>query len=89
MVEDVRNVEKAMGIVDYSLNYRKSTNRRFARSLFVVQDVKKGEVLTSDNVRSIRPSNGLSPKLLPRIIGKRAALDVQAGTPLEYGHVIW
>jgi sialic acid synthase SpsE len=62
-------------------------NLRFRRSLYVVRHVKKGEVLTTDNVRSIRPAGGLPPKVLGRILGKRAQKDLVPGTPLSWRHV--
>lgn len=80
MIKAVRDTEKALGKVDYSINNK---NRRFARSLFVVKDIKKGEILTEDNVRSIRPSNGLHPKFYDEVIGKTASQDLEFGKPLS------
>ena len=79
MVSAVRNTESLLGKVDYSVNQE---NRRFARSLYAIKDIKAGDMLTNENVRSIRPSNGLHPKYLPVILGKRAVMDVPFGTPL-------
>ncbi len=79
LVEDIRNAEKALGKVDYTVNQQ---NRRYARSLFVIKDVKKGERLTPENIRSIRPSCGLHPKHYETIIGKFAAKDLPFGKPL-------
>jgi pseudaminic acid synthase len=84
MVRAVREVEKAMGKVSYDLTERQRKNREFARSLFVVKDVRKGEVFTEENVRSIRPGYGLHPKHLKDVIGRRAKFDVEAGTPLSW-----
>jgi len=89
MVSDVRSAAKAIGVVDYSLTERKSASRRFARSLFVVNDVREGEILSNHNVRSIRPNDGLPPKLLPEVLGKPAARNIAAGTPLEFSLVDW
>lgn len=61
-----------------------SSGRAFARSLFVCEDVKKGQILTPSNIRSIRPSGGLSPKFLPEVLGKRAARDLEKGSPLSW-----
>lgn len=59
-------------------------SRIFRRSLFVVQDIKKGQLLSEDNIRSIRPGYGMPPYLLPRLVGKkRAAVDIKRGTPLS------
>ncbi len=84
MVENVRSVEKTIGRVDYSLTEKKIKSRKFARSLFVVEDVKKGEVLTEKNVRSIRPGDGLAPKYYYEILGKEVAQDIEYGTPLSF-----
>lgn len=81
MVQAVRNTEKVLGKVDYSVN---ENNRYLARSLYVVKDIKKGEAFTEDNVRSIRPSNGLHPKYYKEILGKTAQSDIKRGTPLQF-----
>ena len=80
MVRSVRNTESALGYVDYTIN---ETNRKFARSLYAVKDIKEGETFTNENIRSIRPVNGLHPKYLPDIIGRRAIRDICFGTPLD------
>ncbi len=80
MVQAVRETEKALGSANYKVNME---NRKFARSLYVVKDIKKGEKLTPENIRSIRPSNGLHPKYYEEIIGKTAKVDLSFGTPLE------
>jgi N-acetylneuraminate synthase/pseudaminic acid synthase len=79
-VDAIRNTEKALGSVDYSVNEK---NRKFARSLFICEDIKKGETLTPKNVRSIRPSDGLHPKYYDSVIGKTASRDLERGTPLK------
>ena len=84
MVKEIRNTEKALGTVIYSLSKLIIQNRDFARSLFVVKDIKKGEILTETNIRSIRPRYGLHPKYLKEIIGKKIKNDVQKGTPLSW-----
>ena len=84
MVQAIRDVEKALGKVSYELSDRIRKNKVFARSLFVVQNMKRGERFTGDNVRSIRPGYGLAPKHLDRIIGKQASRDLQKGTPLDW-----
>jgi pseudaminic acid synthase len=80
MVKSVRDAEQSLGIVDYSLSDKDKLRRR---SLFAVEDIKKGEMLTSKNVRSIRPGNGLHPKHLMDILGKTAKEDIDKGTPLN------
>ncbi|MCR5503698.1 MAG: pseudaminic acid synthase [Lachnospiraceae bacterium] len=83
MVKDVRETEAALGKVFYGPSPDEEYNLRFRRSLFAVRKIGKGEPLTPENVRSIRPSNGLSPKYLDRILGKVAAKDIPFGTPLS------
>jgi len=84
MVKEIKNVEKAMGKITYSLSELITKNRMFARSLFVVKDIKKGKILTEDNIRSIRPGNGLPPKYLKEILGRKIKKDIQKGTPLSW-----
>lgn len=84
MVEAVRTAEKALGGVHYGLSAKEAASRAFRRSLFVVKDVRRGEAFTAENVRSIRPGHGLPPKYLPEVLGRRAARDVAAGTPLAW-----
>lgn len=85
MVEAIRNTEKALGEVTYKLSEKSKKSREFSRSLFVVKDIKAGEELTEENVRSIRPGFGLAPKYLKQILGKKAQFDVKKGTPLDKG----
>jgi pseudaminic acid synthase len=84
MVDAIRVAEKALGHVKYGLTEAEQLSRRSRRSLFVVQDVKAGERLTPDNVRSIRPGYGLPPKHYEEVIGRLAARDMQRGTPLQW-----
>lgn len=83
MVESIREVEKALGEINYELSENVKKNRKFARSLFVTKDISAGDVVTKENVRSIRPGDGLSPKHLPDIIGKRVICDLKIGTPFR------
>lgn len=80
MVKAVRETEKALGGVSYQVNEK---NRRFARSLYVVKDIRKGETISPENVRSIRPSNGLHPRHYETIMGRRAKQDLPFGTPMS------
>lgn len=84
MVESVREVEKSLGEVTYDVNDKVKASRVFARSLFVVQSVKKGDRFTRENIKSIRPSNGLHPKHYEEILGKQAKTDIEKGTPLSW-----
>ncbi len=72
MVCAVRDTEKLLGKVDYSLNHHKQESRRFSRSLYVAKDIKKGEIFTEENIRSVRPGYGMHPKYLKDILGKKA-----------------
>lgn len=84
MVEAIREVEEALGKVDYSLSERAKKSREHARSLFATKSIKKGESFTTENIRSIRPGHGLPPKHLPEILGKKAKTDIERGTPLKW-----
>jgi len=87
LVVSVRNVEKALGKVDYSLSEKKKKNRQFSRSLFIVKDIKKGEKFTIENVRSIRPGAGLHPKYYEEILGKKAKRNFKKGEPLNWSFI--
>ena len=83
MVETIRTVEKAPGEVRHESGEQEAKSRVFRRSLFVVEDIKAGEVFTEENVRSIRPGYGLHPRHLKEILGRRAKQDIRRGTPLS------
>jgi pseudaminic acid synthase len=87
MVKAVREAEKALGKVDYEMTESKCKSRLLGRSLFVVEDIKKGEILTGKNIRSIRPGNGMPPKYLCDILGKHARQDIKRGTPLDWAYI--
>lgn len=84
MVDEIRQVEKALGHINFELSDKIKKSRTFARSLFAVTDIAAGEIFTENNIRSIRPSNGLSPKHLKDILGKKASADIEKGTPLTW-----
>jgi pseudaminic acid synthase len=83
MVKAVRDTEKAIGKVDYSLTDKQKSNRVFSRSLYVVEDIKAGEIITEKNVRSIRPGYGLHPKFLNDILGRKVARNIAKGEPIQ------
>jgi pseudaminic acid synthase len=85
MVKAVREAEVALGTVDYTITEKMKKSREFSRSLYVVEDIKAGEVLTEQNIRSIRPGYGLHPKHCYDVLGKRAKLDLDRGKALEWG----
>ena len=87
MVEAVRTAEKALGKVQYGVTEREASSRVFRRSLFVVKNVKAGGVFTEENVRSIRPGYGLHTRRLDDVLGRRAAQDIERGTPLSWSYI--
>ena len=87
MVRDIRAVEAALGVVNYTRTADEAKNVQFRRSLFVVEDVAAGELFTPQNVRSIRPAQGLHTRHLSEILGRRAASRIERGTPLSWEHV--
>ncbi|RDY23317.1 pseudaminic acid synthase [Romboutsia maritimum] len=84
MVDSIRKVEKAIGFIDYELTDNKKKSRELSRSLFIVEDIKCGEKLTKDNVKSIRPGFGLHPRYYNEILGKKVNRYVKKGTPLTF-----
>lgn len=84
MVKAVRDTEKLLGKISYEISEKVKKNRKFARSIFIIQDIKKGEMVTEENVRSIRPGYGLHPKHLIEVLGKTICQDVEKGTPLSW-----
>ena len=84
MVKAVREAESAIGLVDYTLTEKQAKGKDFSRSLYVVEDMKAGEVITEKNVKSIRPGYGLHPKHLSEIIGKKFKQDLDKGSRLSF-----
>jgi len=84
MVDHIRIVEKAMGTVTYELAPKQKREREHARSLFIAEDMKAGDVLNNVNMRSVRPANGLHPKYYEGLLGKKIRRDVKRGTPLSW-----
>lgn len=89
MVDSIRLAEKIMGEIKYGPTNSESIAVECRRSIFVVKDIKKGEIFTSDNIKSIRPGYGLPPKYLKEILTaqKKATVDLEFGTPLEMKHL--
>ena len=83
MIKAVRDTEKLLGKVDYSMTEKKKKSRQFSRSLYVAQDIKAGEVITEQNVRSVRPGYGLHPKYLHNVLGKKTNVNLSKGTALK------
>ena len=86
MVTAVRNAEKALGTENYELTEKQKVGKVFARSLYVAEDIKKGEVITEKNVRSVRPGFGLHPKYLNEILGQKVNKNIQKGERLLKAH---
>jgi len=84
MVRSVRNVEKGLGAVCFELTEKQKASAVFRRSLFAARDIKAGETLSADNVRSIRPGHGLHPRHYDDILGKTAKTSIRKGTPLSW-----
>ena len=87
MVNAVREAEKAVGVVDYSLSQKQINSREHSRSLFVTANIQKGETFTEDNIRSVRPAHGLHTKFYESILGRTATQDLEFGEPLKKEHV--
>lgn len=88
MVNSVRETEKSLGKVSYSLSEKAVKSREFSRSLYIVNDIKMGEVFTEENVKSIRPGYGLHPKHLKDFIGQKAAKYLTKGSRLGWDAVV-
>jgi sialic acid synthase SpsE len=88
MVQDIRTVEKALGAISYELTESQKTSVCFRRSLFIIKDVKQGEKISHENVRSIRPAYGIGTKYIDIIMGKRFKKDIIRGTPLTWDLLI-
>jgi pseudaminic acid synthase len=84
MVDAIRIAEQATGTVTYEVTGASAKNRKFSRSLFATADIDAGDILTSENVRSIRPGDGLHPRHLDQVLGRRAAERIPRGTPLDW-----
>ena len=85
MVEDVQMAAKAVGDVAYQVSDEEKSNYAVRKSIFVSKDIKKGEILTPDNIRVIRPGYGMSPKFYEEVLGRRASRDLAFGEPLDMG----
>jgi pseudaminic acid synthase len=83
MIKAIRDTEKLLGKVDYSMSKKKRKSRQFARSLYVAKDIKKGELFTEENIKSVRPSFGMHPKYLKDVLGKVADRDYEFGERFE------
>ncbi len=87
LVREGDSAKLSLGDSVWSMQASETESRRLRRSLFIVKNVKKGELLNEDNVRAIRPGLGISPKYLDMVKGKTFNQDLQAGTPLSFDHI--
>lgn len=95
MVDDIRRVEKCLGKISYGPTHAEQTSMIFRKSIFIVKNMERGETFTPENTRIIRPSDGLLPKYIDLVLGKKASRKIEKGTPLKldlieddikYGH---
>ena len=84
MVDAVRTAVQALGRVDYTVTEKETASRVFRRSLFLVKDIKAGEVVTGEHVRSIRPGHGISPKYQHLVVGRLMRKPAKKGTPVTW-----
>ena len=87
MVTDIHNIEHAIGKCTYKLTEVQKRGRKNARSLYVVEDIKAGEIFTERNIRSIRPGRGIAPWYLDNILGKKAAVNIKRGTAMKWDYI--
>jgi N-acetylneuraminate synthase len=87
LCNDIKTAYLAMGSVDYGQKSSEQANVKFRRSLYFVQDLIKGDLITASSIRSVRPGYGIPPKNFELIIGKRAATDIRANTPVTWGSI--
>jgi len=87
LIIDVRNAEKLYGQINYSMTEKKKNSRQFSRSLYVSKDIKKGDIITEENIRSVRPGFGMHPKYLKDIVGRIADRNLYFGNPIRFKDV--
>lgn len=87
MVQSIRNIENTIGKISYDLTEKQHKSREFCRSLFIVKDIKEGEIFTEHNVKSIRPGFGIHPKYINDVLGKTAGENLLKGTPMHWKYV--
>ena len=87
MVEDIRTTERAMGKISYRISEQEEKSRIFRKSIFIVEDIVKGQVFDEKNLRIIRPAHGLPPKHYEDIIGRKATTDIVRGEPLRWNMI--
>ena len=89
MVNSIRNTEKALGKPTFKIPEKVKKNLNSRRSLYLVKEIKKGEIFTEKHLKCIRPFNGLHPVFADKIIGKKSKLDLKKNIPLKAGYIKW
>lgn len=84
MVDKIRDVEKMIGLVDYAISEKDRLRRR---SIFVAENINQNEIITKDNIRIVRPGNGIEPKFFDQILGKRVKMNLKKGTPMKLEYI--
>lgn len=87
MVQDIRQAERAIGVVKYGPSEQENLNLQFRRSIFCVKDIKKGDLITEDNIRVIRPGQGALPKYYSELLGQKSLMEIKRGTPVQLNMV--
>lgn len=87
LVQTVRQAQMAVGKVHFGPAEGDASSMQFRRSLYVAKDIAQGEMFTSENVRSVRPSGGLHPRHYDSVVGKFASMNLKKGTPLDWNHI--
>ena len=87
MVKSIRNVEAALGEVYYPANSSQIKGRQFSRSLYVAEDIQEGDVITNENIRSVRPGYGLHPQYFNDILGKKVNRNLKKGERMSFDFV--
>jgi len=84
LCEETIIAHKSLGLASYELKDAERAGLKFRRSLYAIRDIKKGEEFTKQNIRSIRPSNGLPPRYYENILGTESPMGIKSGTPLNW-----
>jgi len=84
LVDETKKAWQALGAVTYGPTEKEKNSLKFRRSLYITKDLKEGDVLTKENLRVIRPGYGLAPKYYEQLLGRKAAMDIKAGTPADW-----
>ena len=83
MVKDIRQAEASLGEISFAQSKDEEKNAQYRRSIFAVEDIKRGEKFSSSNIKTIRPGHGLAPSEYKNVIGKHAMVEIVRGTPIK------